>query len=62
MSGEVIKEPLLRVSFDRSSLNITDTPLQFVLHELGAIVEKIPEDLRLEVATAQRIWVTIETE
>lgn len=59
MSDEV-KEPLLRVSFDRHALNATDTPLQFVIHELAAIAERIPDDLKLSVATAQRIVVTID--
>ena len=57
-----IKEPLLRVEFKRDSLNLTDTPLQFVMHELGAIVEKMPDQYKLEVNTAQKITVVIYTE
>jgi hypothetical protein len=55
-------EPLLRVEFDRSALNVTDTPLQFVVHELGAIVERAPEGLKLEINTARKITVVIFAE
>lgn len=55
-------EPLLRVEFRRDSLNLTDSPLQFVVHELASIIERMPEGLKLQVNTAQVIRVTIETE
>lgn len=55
-------EPLLRVEFDRNALNATDTPLQFVVHELGAIVERAPEGLKLEINTARKITVVIYAE
>ena len=55
-------EPLLRVEFDRSALNVTDSPLQFVVHELGAIVERAPEGLKLEINTARKITVLIYAE
>lgn len=57
-----LQEPLLKVEFDRSSLNVTDSPLQFVVHELGAIVERAPEGLKLEINTAKKITVLIYTE
>lgn len=62
MSGEALQEPLLRVVFDRNALNVTDSPLQFVVHELGAIVERAPEGLKLEINTASKITVMIFTE
>lgn len=55
-------EPILRVEFDRNALNVTDSPLQFVVHELGAIVEKAPEGLKLEINTAKKITVMIYVE
>lgn len=62
MSGELLKEPLLKVEFKRDSLNLTDNPLQFVVGELGSIVERMPDGLKLEVNTAQKITVEIYTE
>ncbi len=62
MSDPILDEPLLRVEFDRNALNVTDSPLQFVIHELGAIVEKAPEHLKLEINTARKITVAIYTE
>jgi len=61
MSGAV-PEPLLRCVWDRASLNVTDSPLQFVVHELGAIVEKAPAELKLEINTARKITVMIFAE
>lgn len=60
--SEQLDEPLLRVVFDRNALNVTDSPLQFVVHELGAIVEKAPEHLKMQINTAKRITVTIEAD
>ena len=57
-----LQEPLLKVEFDRNALNVTDSPLQFVVHELGAIVEKAPEGLKLEINTAKKITVVIYAE
>jgi hypothetical protein len=57
-----LQEPLLKVEFDRASLNVTDSPLQFVVHELGAIVERAPEGLKLEINTAKKITVVIYVE
>jgi len=62
MSAELMPEPLLHVEFKRDSLNLTDNPLQFVMHELGAIIEHMPEGLQLEVNTAQKITVMIYTQ
>lgn len=53
------RKPLLRVAFDRNALNVTDSPLQFVVHELGAIVDRAPDHLKLEINTAKRIEVVI---
>ena len=53
---------LLRVEFSREQLRLTDQPLQFVVHELGAIIERMPADLALDVHTANKIIVTITTE
>jgi hypothetical protein len=58
----IIPDPLLRVEFDRNALNVTDSPLQFVVHELGAIVERAPEGLKLEINTAKKITVIILAE
>ena len=55
-------EPLLRVEFDRNALNVTDSPLQFVIHELGAIVERAPDGLKLEINTSRKITVVIYAE
>lgn len=60
--SDPIVEPLLVVEFKRDSLNLTDSPLQFVMHELGAIVERMPDELKLEVNTAQKIRVVFYTE
>lgn len=57
-----VNEPLLRCEFARDSLNLTDSPLQFVVHELASIIERMPDGLKLDVNTAQRIIVTIHTE
>lgn len=62
MTDPTIQEPLLKVEFKRDSLNLTDSPLQFVVHEVGAIVERMPDELKLEVNTAQKITVMIFTE
>lgn len=55
-------EPLLRVEFPREALRATDNPLQFVVHELGAIVERMPRELALQVNTARIVRVVITTE
>lgn len=60
--ADAAPEPLLRVEFKRDSLNLTDSPLQFVMHELGAIVEQMPDEYKLEVNTAQKITVSIFVE
>jgi hypothetical protein len=57
-----LQEPLLKVVFDRDALNVTDSPLQFIVHEVGAIVEKAPEGLKLEINTAKKITVVIYAE
>jgi hypothetical protein len=62
MSGEAIREPLLRCEFRRDSLNLTDNPLQFVAGELSSIIERMPDGLKMEVNTAQKITVLIYTE
>lgn len=60
----MIREPdqLLRAEFPRECLRATDNPLQFVVHELGAMVERMPRDLAVQVNTASKIVVTITTE
>lgn len=55
-------EPLLRVEFPHEALRATDNPLQFVIHELGAIVERMPRELALQVNTARIVRVIITTE
>lgn len=55
------REPLLRVEFPREALRVADNPLDFILHELGAIIERMPPELRVDVNTARAIRVTIET-
>jgi len=55
-----VKEPLLRVEFGRDVLSGADDVLQFIVHELGAICERIPADLKYELAVAQKVRVTIE--
>lgn len=57
-----LNEPLLKVEFKRDSLNLTDSPLSFVMHELGAIVERMPDQYKMEVNTANKITVVIYTE
>ena len=57
-----MSETLLQVVFDRDALACTDTPLQFVAHEIGAIVERMPDELKLTVNTARRITVEITTD
>lgn len=53
---------LLRVEFLREALSCTDLPLQFIVHELGAIVERMSRDLAVDVNTANKIIVIITTE
>lgn len=62
MADENTPDPLLVVEFKRDSLNLTDSPLQFIHHELGSIIERMPDSLKLEVNTAQKITVVIYTE
>ncbi len=56
------QEPLLRVEFGRDALRTSDRPLDFVIHELGAICERIPHDLLLSVNVANKIKVVITLE
>lgn len=60
MSDE--KEPLLRVEFRRDSLNLTDTPLQFIMYELSEIVTRIPDECKIEANMASKLTVTIYAE
>ena len=62
MSGEAVKEPLLRCEFRRDSLNLTENPLHFVIGEVSSIVERMPEGYKMEVNTANKITVLIYTE
>jgi hypothetical protein len=57
-----LTEPLLRCEFKRDSLNLSDRPLQFIAHELAAIVERMPAEHALAVNTAQKITVLIYVE
>ena len=56
------EEALLRVEFGRDVMQGADDPLQFVIHELGAICERIPADLKVLVNTAQKLRVVITLE
>lgn len=55
-------EPLLRVEFGREAFATADHPLQFIVHELGAICERMPAELMLTVNTARTIKVVITVE
>lgn len=48
--------------FPLEALRASDRPLEFVMHELGAIIERMPADLRADVNTAHSITVTFTTE
>ena len=55
-----MSEQLLRVEFKRDALSATDDPLQFVLGEVQAIVERgVPIDVRMLAASANKIVVTV---
>ena len=55
-----MSEQLLRVEFKRDALSATDDPLQFVLGEVQAIVERdAPIDVRTLAASANKIVVTV---
>lgn len=62
MPVDQVGEPLLRCEFSRDSLNLSDRPLQFVAHELTAIIERMPAEHALAVNTAQKITVVIYVE
>jgi len=59
-----MKAELLKVEFHKDAIRIAkgDNPLQFVVAEVGAIIERMPRELMIEVITARKITVIILTE
>jgi len=59
-----MKTELLRVEFHKDAMRLTKgaNPLDFIVSELGAIVERMPSSLLMDVKTAAKIVVTISTE
>jgi len=55
---------LLKVEFHKDAMRVARkaNPLDFIVSELGAIVERMPSHLLIDVQTAQKITVTITTE
>lgn len=58
------KTELLRVEFHKDAMRVAKkaNPLDFIVSELGAIVERMPSSLMADVHTAQKITVTFTTE
>lgn len=58
-----MNETLLRVEFGRDAVNSTDQPIQFVLGEVQAIVDRgVPLDVALLLTAGEKIVVTISME
>jgi len=59
-----MKPELLKVEFHKDAMRIAkgENPLHFVVSEVGAIIERMPQELMIEVITARKITVVISTE